>query len=45
MAEFLGRLKEEIQLVQKNGQTVEIQKHFQFYLMDVVREAIFKMPG
>lgn len=42
MAEFLGRLKEEIQLVQKNGQTVEIQKHFQFYLMDVVREAILK---
>lgn len=42
IAEFLERLKKEIQQVQKNGETVLIQKHFQFYLIDMVREAILK---
>lgn len=42
MTEFLGRLKQEIQRVQTSGQTVSIQKHFQFYMMDTVQEAILK---
>lgn len=42
MMEFLERLNQEIQRVQTSGQTVTIQKHFQFYLMDTVQEAILK---
>ena len=42
MATFLNRLKAEIQQVQKSGETVLIQKYFQFYLIDTVREAILK---
>ena len=42
MTEFLERLRQEIKRVQNAGQTVAIQKHFQFYLMDTVQEGILK---
>lgn len=42
MAEFMARLKQEIGQIQNSGDTKTIQKHFQFYLMDMIREAILK---
>ena len=39
MTEFLGRLRAEIENAKKAPVTT-IQKHFQFYIMDIIREAI-----
>ena len=39
MTEFLRRLRVEIESAKKTD-VVTIQKHFQFYIMDVIREAI-----
>jgi hypothetical protein len=41
MTEFLMRLRGEIENVRKANVTT-IQKHFQFYIMDIVREAILR---
>lgn len=44
MTEFLMRLRAEIENVKK-ADVITIQKHFQFYVMDIIREAILRCIG
>jgi len=40
MTEFMSRLKEEIRAAEKTAEVADLEKHFQFYMSDKIKEAV-----
>jgi GTPase SAR1 family protein len=40
MAEFMARLKDEIRGAEKNAEVSDLEKHFQFYMSDQIKNAV-----
>jgi len=40
MTEFMSRLKEEIRSTEKTAEVSDLEKHFQFYMSDQIKEAV-----